>query len=50
MVEKGETLLLENDRANHLIDLGLVELVERVKKEEKKEDKKVPTKKVEKRK
>lgn len=47
LVEKEETLLLENERAEHLIGLGLVELVERV---EKKEDKKVPTKKVEKRK
>lgn len=47
LVEKEETLLLENERAEHLIGLGLVELVERV---EKKEDKKIPTKKVEKRK
>ena len=48
LVEKEETLLLENDRAEHLMSLGLVELVERV--EKKKEDKKVPTKRVEKRK
>ena len=46
MVEREETLLLDNERADHLIGLGLVELVERVKKE----DKKAPTKKVEKRK
>ena len=44
LVEKGETLLLEVDRAKHLVDLGLVEIVEVIKKE----DKKVPTKKVEK--
>ena len=44
LVEKEETLLLDNERAEHLIGLGLVQLVERVKKE----DKKVPTKKVEK--
>lgn len=46
IIEKDETLLLDNDRAEHLIGLGLVELVERVEKE----DKKLPTKKVEKRK
>lgn len=45
LIERDETLLLENDRAEHLIGLGLVELVERVKKE----DKKKPTKRVEKR-
>lgn len=45
LVEKEETLLLENERAEHLISLGLVELVERV---EKKEDKKKPTSKKEK--
>lgn len=44
LIEKDETLLLDNDRAEHLIGLGLVELVERIKKE----DKKRPTKKVEK--
>lgn len=49
LVEKEETLLLDNDRAEHLISLGLVELVERIKEETKKEDKKVPTKKVVKR-
>lgn len=43
LVEKGETIVVENDRAEHLMSLGLVELVERV------EDKKKPTKKVEKR-
>ena len=42
LVEKDETLVVENDRAEHLMSLGLVELVERV------EDKKKPTKKVEK--
>lgn len=44
LIEKDETLLLENERAEHLIGLGLVELVERIQKE----DKKRPTKKVEK--
>lgn len=44
LIEKEETLLLDNERADHLIGLGLVQLVEKVKKE----DKKVPTKKVEK--
>lgn len=48
LIEKDETLLLENERADHLISLGLVELVERI--EKKKEDKKLPTKKIEKRK
>ena len=43
LVEKEETIVVENDRAEHLMSLGLVELVERV------EDKKKPTKKVEKR-
>lgn len=43
LVEKEETLVVDNDRAEHLMSLGLVELVERV------EDKKKPTKKVEKR-
>ena len=42
LVEKEETLVMDNDRAEHLINLGLVELVERI------EDKKKPTKKVEK--
>ena len=42
LVEKDETLVVDNDRAEHLMSLGLVELVERV------EDKKKPTKKVEK--
>ena len=46
LIEKEETLLLEKERADHLIGLGLVELVEIV---EKKEDKKLPTKKVSKR-
>ena len=46
LIEREETLLLDTDRANHLIGLGLVELVEVIKKE----DKKLPTKKVEKRK
>ena len=45
IIEKDETLLLEKARADHLIGLGLVELVEII---EKKEDKKIPTKKVEK--
>lgn len=40
LVEKDETLIMENERAEHLIGLGLIELVERV------EDKKKPTKKV----
>ena len=43
LIEKGETIIVENDRAEHLMSLGLVELVERI------EDKKRPTKKVEKR-
>ena len=43
IIEKEETLLLDKERAEHLISLGLVELVEIIK-----EDKKVPTKKVEK--
>ena len=43
-VEKDETIIVDNDRATHLITLGLAELVERV------ENKKIPTKKVEKRK
>ena len=42
LVEKEETLVMDNERAEHLINLGLVELVERI------EDKKKPTKKVEK--
>ena len=42
LVEREETLVMDNDRAEHLINLGLVELVERI------EDKKKPTKKVEK--
>lgn len=46
LIEKEETLLLENERAEHLMSLGLVELVERV---EKKENKKLSTKKAEKR-
>lgn len=46
LVEREETLLLDTERAEHLISLGLVELVEVIKKE----DKKLPTKKVEKRK
>ena len=36
LVDKEETLLLDNERAEHLIGLGLVQLVERVKKEDKK--------------
>lgn len=44
LIEKGETLLLEKERAEHLMSLGLVELVEVIKIE----NKKVPTKKVEK--
>lgn len=46
LIEREETLLLDKPRADHLIGLGLVELLEIV---EKKEDKKVPTKKVSKR-
>ena len=42
LIEKDETIVVDNDRAEHLMSLGLVELVERV------EDKKKPTKKVEK--
>lgn len=44
LIEKEETLLLEKERAEHLMSLGLVELVEVIKTE----NKKIPTKKVEK--
>ncbi len=44
LIEKDETIVVDNERAEHLMSLGLVELVERIKKE----DKKIPTKKVEK--
>lgn len=49
MVEKGEEQIVDNDRAEYLIGLGLVELVERIEVKEPKEDKKLPTKKVTKR-
>lgn len=41
-------IILDEDRAEHLINLGYVKFIEQVKEE--KEDKKLPTKKVEKRK
>lgn len=44
LIERDETIVVDNERAEHLTSLGLVELVERIKKE----DKKIPTKKVEK--
>lgn len=43
LVEKEETIVVDNERAEHLMSLGLVELLERI------EDKKKPTKKIEKR-
>lgn len=44
LINKGETLVVEKDRAEHLISLGLVELEEIIK-----EEKKLPTKKAVKR-
>lgn len=49
MVEKGEEQIVDNERAEYLIGLGLVELVERVEVKPEKEDKKLPTKKATKR-
>lgn len=49
MVEKGEEQIVDNDRAEYLISLGLVELIERVEVKEPKEEKKLPTKKAVKR-
>lgn len=49
MVEKGEEQIVDNERAEYLIGLGLVELVERVEIKPEKEDKKLPTKKATKR-
>ena len=46
MVEKGEEQIVDSERAEYLIGLGLVELVERVEVKPVKEDKKVPDKKV----
>lgn len=44
----NDEIILDEDRAEHLINLGYVKFIEQVKEE--KEDKKLPTKKVEKRK
>lgn len=46
IIKPEDTILVDEERATHLINLGFVELVE----EEKKEDKKLSTKKAEKRK
>lgn len=46
-LKKGNEYETDRERADHLVDLNLVEIVEVIK-EEKKETKKVPTKKVEK--
>ena len=48
LVEKEEMLLLDGERADYLVEKGLVEILEKI--ENKKENKKLPTKKVEKRK
>lgn len=48
LVEKDETLIMDKDRAEHLIGLNLVELVEVIKENKPEENKKLPTKKVEK--
>lgn len=49
MVEKDEEQIVDIERAEYLIGLGLVELIERVEVKPEKEDKKLPTKKATKR-